>query len=590
VAISSSIAVESLPVPWELTLITFRVFGVDRNTLTVAELRSHSPYRRFVLSGFFGIVLLALGAVAWAAAVWLIPLEQPSSGGISPFRSWALIGRLCTLVGPSIWLVSGLMFMVAMQARTRAIAEVEAKLVPDPTLPDIEQKLEQRDAYEDVLFERNLKDAFLLRSFSWNGLNFLEDGEYRLASRVNVLLGKNGYGKTLLFRTLAAMIRRDRDTLRRLAKIGNPKLKLEIIRNGNTEEVLVEKTRFRDNIGGIPLLAIPDSRFVNRSKESIAGSATGSDLLSPRTGAKHFLTQQPYEDVIQELLTQLVLDYLSDRKGLDQPIFRLIESVVRELTDDAEFAFDAIERSGRSTYTILMRSGANRDTPLPLQTASQGTLSILAIFGLIYSFLHSLRPDAKPEELVKTPAIVIIDEVDAHLHPSWQQKIMALLTSRFPNVQFIVSGHSPVIVAGCDRGEVSVLRRQKEAKGFKIERLTEDFLGATARDLYQKVFEIEDVDRLYLEYSAKASLSGAVENERARLAKKVDPSADDKAKLLQLERESRLINRAADARQERLKSEDSEAAIAQLKSEIARLKARVAELSSKAGGSDRVKS
>jgi ABC-type multidrug transport system ATPase subunit len=263
---------------------------------------------------------------------------------------------------------------------------------------------------------------------------------------------------------------------------------------------------------------------------------------------------------------------------------------VRELTDDAEFAFDAIERSGRSTYTILMRSGANRDTPLPLQTASQGTLSILAIFGLIYSFLHSLRPDAKPEELVKTPAIVIIDEVDAHLHPSWQQKIMALLTSRFPNVQFIVSGHSPVIVAGCDRGEVSVLRRQKEAKGFKIERLTEDFLGATARDLYQKVFEIEDVDRLYLEYSAKASLSGAVENERARLAKKVDPSADDKAKLLQLERESRLINRAADARQERLKSEDSEAAIAQLKSEIARLKARVAELSSKAGGSDRVKS
>jgi hypothetical protein len=86
--------------------------------------------------------------------------------------------------------------------------------------------------------------------------------------------------------------------------------------------------------------------------------------------------------------------------------------------------------------------------------------------------------------------------------------------------------------------------------------MTEDFLGSTARDLYQKVFEIEDVDRLYLEYSAKASLSSADENERERLAKQVDLSADDKAKLLQLERESRLINRAAGARQERLKSED----------------------------------
>jgi len=169
-------------------------------------------------------------------------------------------------------------------------------------------------------------------------------------------------------------------------------------------------------------------------------------------------------DGLRRLLTQLVLDYLSNKKGLDQPIFRLLESVVRELTDDAEFAFDSIERVGRGAYTILTRSAANPDTPLPIQTASQGTLSILAIFGLIYSFLHSLRPDAKPEELLKTPAIVIIDEVDAHLHPSWQQKIMAILTSRFPDAQFIVSAHSPIIVAGCDRGEVSVVRGQRKQR------------------------------------------------------------------------------------------------------------------------------
>lgn len=588
---SSSLEVQSLPVIWELTLMTFRVLGVRRSTMTVDEIRSHRPYRPYVLLGSLGIQLLAFGGAA-LAAVWFIPLELNYQGVLimSPLaRSMARIGQICAVVGPLVWFASGLMFRIAMQARARAIAEKEASLASDSSLPDIEQKLEQRDAYEDILFERNLKDAFLLRSFTWNGLNFLEDGEYRLASRVNVLLGKNGYGKTLLFRTLAALVRRDRDTLRRLAKLGNPKLKLEITRNGGTEEVLVERSHFLDTIGGIPLLAIPDSRFVNRAVESVAGSATGSEPLF-RTGAKHFLTQQPYEDVIQELLTQLVLDYLSNKKGLDQPIFRLLESVVRELTDDAEFAFDSIERAGRSAYTILMRSAANRGTPLPIQTASQGTLSILAIFGLIYSFLHSLRPDAKPEELLKTPAIVIIDEVDAHLHPSWQQKIMALLTNRFPHTQFIVSGHSPIIVAGCDRGEVSVLRRPKEATGFKVQRMTEDFLGATARDLYQKVFEIEDVDRLYLEYSAKPSLSSADENELERLGKKADLSADDKAKLLQLEREARLIHRAADARQERLKLEDSEASIAKLKSEIARLKARVAELSSEAGGSDSVQS
>src|SRR5437879_13772092 len=45
------------------------------------------------------------------------------------------------------------------------------------------------------------------------------------------------------------------------------------------------------------------------------------------------------------------------------------------------------------------------------------------------------------------------------LHPSWQQKILGMLTNKFPNVQFIVAAHSPVIVAGCDRSEVSVLRK-----------------------------------------------------------------------------------------------------------------------------------
>ena len=76
-------------------------------------------------------------------------------------------------------------------------------------------------------------------------------------------------------------------------------------------------------------------------------------------------------DGLRRLLTQLVLDYLSNKKGLDQPIFRLLESVVRELTDDAEFAFDSIERVGRGAYTILTRSAANPDTPLPIQTTHQ---------------------------------------------------------------------------------------------------------------------------------------------------------------------------------------------------------------------------
>lgn len=49
---------------------------------------------------------------------------------------------------------------------------------------------------------------------------------------------------------------------------------------------------------------------------------------------------------------------------------------------------------------------------------------------------------------LNTTGIVLIDEVDLHLHPRWQREILLQLTKVFPNIQFIVSTHSPVIVVG----------------------------------------------------------------------------------------------------------------------------------------------
>ena len=85
---------------------------------------------------------------------------------------------------------------------------------------------------------------------------------------------------------------------------------------------------------------------------------------------------------------------------------------------------------------------------------------------IIHSFLKAVYGDK--EDILKQHAIVIIDELDAHIHPSWQQKLASLLRENFPNVQFIVSAHSPLLIEGCRSGEVSVLRRSENGK-FKIE-------------------------------------------------------------------------------------------------------------------------
>jgi predicted ATP-binding protein involved in virulence len=58
--------------------------------------------------------------------------------------------------------------------------------------------------------------------------------------------------------------------------------------------------------------------------------------------------------------------------------------------------------------------------------------------------LNPSHPDPK-----KTPGVVLIDEIDLHLHPNWQWKIMDTLGQLFPNIQFIVTTHSPMILSSC---------------------------------------------------------------------------------------------------------------------------------------------
>jgi energy-coupling factor transporter ATP-binding protein EcfA2 len=73
------------------------------------------------------------------------------------------------------------------------------------------------------------------------------------------------------------------------------------------------------------------------------------------------------------------------------------------------------------------------------------SITIELIHQLVLSFgIDDLTVPDRYNEIV-IPGVVIIDEVDAHLHPTWQQKIGKWLTSRFPEMQFIVTTHSPLI-------------------------------------------------------------------------------------------------------------------------------------------------
>jgi predicted ATP-binding protein involved in virulence len=69
-------------------------------------------------------------------------------------------------------------------------------------------------------------------------------------------------------------------------------------------------------------------------------------------------------------------------------------------------------------------------------------------------------PDS-PNPLAE-PAIVLVDEIDLHLHPKWQREIFAYLSDKFPQTQFIVTAHSPLIVQSAPMDAKIVLLRKEE--------------------------------------------------------------------------------------------------------------------------------
>jgi tetratricopeptide (TPR) repeat protein len=435
-------------------------------------------------------------------------------------------------------------------------------------------------------FERNLREPVRITELRVNGLEVFTDMSWGFHPSVNLLLGRNGYGKSLLLRIVAGMLQRDPDVTSELFDLRRSDSEIELGLVRNEIPAMIERNRSvfgRASLGKVPLLAIPDTRVMDRSTTTVSEP----DSLNLATnGATHFLAQQPYQSAVEALLSGLVIDYWEHGKSFDLPTFALINDVLRRLADQS-FEFRRIERVGRTGSRIWVRT-EGLDRELEIQRASQGTLSVITMFGQVHSFLQEVaaaRGVDDPEEVRNQEAIVLIDEVDAHLHPVWQQKIRNALVETFPQVQFLLTAHSPLVVAGCGPGEVSVLRRSPE--GYRIQQLQKDFVGVPVQQLYSEIFDIEDLDETFLEYArwkatgAEAQIEGQLE---ALFEKERDGelSGEDVALSKRLLLDSRRISRVEEVNAQR---QDVEMEVLEREAEISRLRAELERSQASGGGS-----
>ena len=89
------------------------------------------------------------------------------------------------------------------------------------------------------------------------------------------------------------------------------------------------------------------------------------------------------------------------------------------------------------------------------------------------------------------PAILLIDEIENHLHPTWQRRIIPALLEHFPRLQIFATTHSPFVVAGLKTGQVHLLKRNEDGVVTATTN-TEDIIGWTADKISREMLEIID--------------------------------------------------------------------------------------------------
>lgn len=95
----------------------------------------------------------------------------------------------------------------------------------------------------------------------------------------------------------------------------------------------------------------------------------------------------------------------------------------------------------------------NEEEILPISDLSAGYQSLIwMVFDIAYR-MALLNPQ-KSKDVALTKGVVLIDEIDMHLHPKWQWNIISALTSVFPNIQFIATTHAPILFASAKNVQV----------------------------------------------------------------------------------------------------------------------------------------
>ena len=165
-----------------------------------------------------------------------------------------------------------------------------------------------------------------------------------------------------------------------------------------------------------------------------------------------------------------------------RPGYKTVENAILRCLPDAE----GLRYDGDREDIVLSVSGKSQ----PFTNLSAGQRMMIALIADIAIKAVTQNPhlvvddspvgdgDWFPSVLQQTPGLVLIDELEAHLHPRWQRRVVNDLNNTFPGIQFVCASHSPFVIQSLEQGELRAVDRSGplsvEYANRSIEDIAED--------------------------------------------------------------------------------------------------------------------
>lgn len=316
------------------------------------------------------------------------------------------------------------------------------------------------------------------------GIGFDFDVAFEQNQKVNCIIGKNGIGKTQLLENMIKSLMYQHSMF--LTK-GDYRYKNYFVQKNILEKIKALELRLplEIELNGIQIKNKEKQNWAYTTFEHIAGNRNQSFVCDKPIvfiGAKNRgftkninpdnikilgSSQDRFVESIKRTMSYINGDGLEHEEIANWFVSRLIVNpnfvianqnktneviAVLRLIEKIEPSLKLVtpNKNGGNSLSMLYHDGQLLLNNIPLNKLSTGFVSIVKIFQEIIAGYGGW---SNLDDLSLVDGIVFIDEIEAHLHISWQTKIINILKEFFPNTTFYISTHSPLVLAGLKDGE-----------------------------------------------------------------------------------------------------------------------------------------